>query len=71
MCIYIYDSFLLLLFELYCNFCRSCKTGVKKNKVDIGHRVAFRTKSQLEIMDDGFKWRKYGKKAVKNSPNPR
>ncbi|KAE7998200.1 hypothetical protein FH972_002766 [Carpinus fangiana] len=49
----------------------SCKTGVKKNKVDIGHRVAFRTKSQLEIMDDGFKWRKYGKKAVKNSPNPR
>jgi hypothetical protein len=44
---------------------------VKKNKVDIGHRVAFRTKSQLEIMDDGFKWRKYGKKAVKNSPNPR
>ncbi|XP_062147660.1 probable WRKY transcription factor 51 [Alnus glutinosa] len=48
-----------------------CKSGVRKNKVDIGHRVAFRTKSQLEIMDDGFKWRKYGKKAVKNSPNPR
>ncbi|GLT66539.1 hypothetical protein SLA2020_388980 [Shorea laevis] len=48
-----------------------CKNGLKKNKVDIGHRVAFRTKSQLEIMDDGFKWRKYGKKAVKNSPNPR
>ncbi|KAM5577520.1 putative WRKY transcription factor 51 [Rosa sericea] len=36
-----------------------------------GHRVAFRTKSELEIMDDGFKWRKYGKKSVKNSPNPR
>jgi hypothetical protein len=25
----------------------------------------------VEILDDGFKWRKYGKKAVKNSPNPR
>ncbi|XP_020242404.1 probable WRKY transcription factor 50 [Asparagus officinalis] len=36
-----------------------------------GHRVAFRTKSEVEIMDDGFKWRKYGKKSVKNSPNPR
>ncbi|KAL6223056.1 hypothetical protein ACLB2K_006446 [Fragaria x ananassa] len=36
-----------------------------------GHRVAFRTKSELEIMDDGFKWRKYGKKSVKNSPYPR
>ena len=22
-------------------------------------------------MDDGFRWRKYGKKSVKNSPNPR
>jgi hypothetical protein len=44
---------------------------VKKNKIEGGHRVAFRTKSELEVMDDGFKWRKYGKKSVKNSPNPR
>ncbi|KAK1265634.1 putative WRKY transcription factor 51 [Acorus gramineus] len=22
-------------------------------------------------MEDGYKWRKYGKKSVKNSPNPR
>nr|XP_043628354.1 probable WRKY transcription factor 50 [Erigeron canadensis] len=34
-------------------------------------KVAFKTKSQVEILDDGFKWRKYGKKMVKNSPNPR
>ncbi|XP_030535111.1 probable WRKY transcription factor 51 [Rhodamnia argentea] len=46
-----------------------CKRG--KNKLDTGIRVAFRTKSELEVMDDGFKWRKYGKKSVKNSPNPR
>ena len=50
---------------------RKCKNGVKKNKIDGGHRVAFRTKSELEVMDDGYKWRKYGKKSVKNSPNPR
>ncbi|MBA0742214.1 hypothetical protein Gogos_015293, partial [Gossypium gossypioides] len=25
---------------------------------------------QIEAMDDGYKWRKYGKKSVKNSPNP-
>ncbi|XP_015870123.1 probable WRKY transcription factor 51 [Ziziphus jujuba] len=48
-----------------------CKNGVKKNKVYGGQRVAFRTKSELEVMDDGYKWRKYGKKSVKNSPNPR
>ncbi|KAF9681969.1 hypothetical protein SADUNF_Sadunf05G0058600 [Salix dunnii] len=49
----------------------SMQNGVKKNKIEGGHRVAFRTKSELEVMDDGFKWRKYGKKSVKNSPNPR
>ncbi|KAJ6907994.1 hypothetical protein NC651_018434 [Populus alba x Populus x berolinensis] len=50
---------------------RKCKNGVNKNKTEEEHRVAFRTKSDLEIMDDGYKWRKYGKKSVKNSPNPR
>ncbi|KAL6610562.1 hypothetical protein ACP70R_040531 [Stipagrostis hirtigluma subsp. patula] len=34
-------------------------------------RIAFRTRSEIEILDDGYKWRKYGKKSVKNSPNPR
>ena len=45
---------------------------MKRRKPDYaGVRVAFRTKSELEVMDDGFKWIKYGKKMVKNSPNPR
>ncbi|KAG0630322.1 hypothetical protein M758_1G170100 [Ceratodon purpureus] len=34
-------------------------------------RYAIRTRSDVDIMDDGFKWRKYGQKAVKNSPYPR
>ncbi|KAI3952704.1 hypothetical protein MKX01_013666 [Papaver californicum] len=48
-----------------------CKGVAKKNKADRRHRIAFRMKSEVEILDDGFKWRKYGKKAVKDSPNPR
>ncbi|XP_059640208.1 probable WRKY transcription factor 51 [Cornus florida] len=44
---------------------------VKKNKVYTESRVAIRTKSEVEVMDDGYKWRKYGKKMVKNNPNPR
>ncbi|GAV62564.1 WRKY domain-containing protein [Cephalotus follicularis] len=48
-----------------------CKNGMNKDKLEVGHRVAFRTKSEVEVMDDGFKWRKYGKKSVKSSPNPR
>ncbi|XP_028807048.1 probable WRKY transcription factor 50 [Neltuma alba] len=38
---------------------------------NVRDRFAFRTLSEVEIMDDGYKWRKYGKKMVKNSPNPR
>ncbi|XP_016900031.1 probable WRKY transcription factor 50 isoform X2 [Cucumis melo] len=38
---------------------------------EVRERFAFKTKSEVEILDDGFKWRKYGKKMVKNSPNPR
>ncbi|KAG0618036.1 hypothetical protein M758_4G034600 [Ceratodon purpureus] len=34
-------------------------------------RYAIKTRSDVDIMDDGFKWRKYGQKAVKNSPHPR
>ncbi|KAI3945846.1 hypothetical protein MKW98_023120 [Papaver atlanticum] len=50
---------------------KKCKGVAKKNKADGRHRIAFRMKSEVEILDDGFKWRKYGKKAVKDSPNPR
>ncbi|CAK9271761.1 unnamed protein product [Sphagnum jensenii] len=34
-------------------------------------RYAIQTRSDVEIMEDGYKWRKYGQKAVKNSPHPR
>ncbi|OMO70014.1 DNA-binding WRKY [Corchorus olitorius] len=32
---------------------------------------AVKTKSEVAILDDGYKWRKYGKKMVNNSPYPR
>ncbi|KAI3451068.1 hypothetical protein Pfo_007733 [Paulownia fortunei] len=48
-----------------------CPRKVQKYKTQEEFRLAFRTKSDLEFMDDGFKWRKYGKKMVKSSPNPR
>ncbi|KAJ0743260.1 putative transcription factor WRKY family [Helianthus annuus] len=28
-------------------------------------------KSEIDILDDGYKWRKYGQKVVKGNPNPR
>lgn len=35
------------------------------------HRFAFHTRSHVDILDDGYRWRKYGQKAVKNSKFPR
>ncbi|KAL8054402.1 hypothetical protein ABFS82_05G137300 [Erythranthe guttata] len=46
-------------------------SGSGREKKEIREKVAFKTKSEIEVLNDGFKWRKYGKKMVKNSPNPR
>ncbi|PNY03469.1 WRKY transcription factor, partial [Trifolium pratense] len=40
---------------------------LKKTKVP---RFAFQTRSVDDILDDGYRWRKYGQKAVKNSTYP-
>ncbi|XP_022143903.1 probable WRKY transcription factor 49 [Momordica charantia] len=40
------------------------------NKVE--HKYSLRIKSCGNMVaDDGYKWRKYGQKSIKNSPNPR
>ncbi|XP_031490557.1 probable WRKY transcription factor 43 [Nymphaea colorata] len=44
------------------------KKGEKKAKRP---RYAFQTRSQVDILDDGYRWRKYGQKAVKNNKFPR
>ncbi|KAF8095679.1 hypothetical protein N665_0326s0021 [Sinapis alba] len=49
----------------------STENQIKKEKKKVKEKVAFKTRSDVEVLDDGFKWRKYGKKMVKNSPHPR
>ncbi|KAL3821359.1 hypothetical protein ACJIZ3_007264 [Penstemon smallii] len=46
----------------------SKKKGEKKQREA---RFAFMTKSEVDNLEDGYRWRKYGQKAVKNSPFPR
>ncbi|XP_054820730.1 probable WRKY transcription factor 48 [Prosopis cineraria] len=47
------------------------KPKKKKQKKERQPRFAFMTKSEVDHLDDGYRWRKYGQKAVKNSPFPR
>nr|URH10279.1 WRKY33 [Phoebe bournei] len=48
------------------------KPGKKKGEKKVRKpRFAFQTRSQVDILDDGYRWRKYGQKAVKNNKYPR
>ncbi|XP_058070302.1 probable WRKY transcription factor 57 isoform X1 [Magnolia sinica] len=47
---------------------KSRKKGQKRSRLP---RFAFMTKSEVDHLEDGYRWRKYGQKAVKNSPFPR
>ncbi|GAB4839745.1 hypothetical protein Ancab_020455 [Ancistrocladus abbreviatus] len=48
-----------------------CSSSVKGEKKIRKHRYAFQTRSQVDILDDGYRWRKYGQKAVKHNKFPR
>lgn len=44
--------------------------SIEKTKMKVP-KVSFITKSEVLRLDDGYKWRKYGQKPVKDSPFPR
>lgn len=50
------------------NITKPKKKGEKRQREP---RFAFMTKSEVDHLEDGYRWRKYGQKAVKNSPYPR
>ncbi|QHO52899.1 putative WRKY transcription factor [Arachis hypogaea] len=42
----------------------------KRNKNNLS-KITYMTESESESLEDGYKWRKYGKKSLKKSPFPR
>ena len=34
-------------------------------------RIIVQTTSEVDLLDDGYRWRKYGQKVVKGNPHPR
>ncbi|MBA0822357.1 hypothetical protein Goarm_019163, partial [Gossypium armourianum] len=34
-------------------------------------KIVVQTRSEVELLDDGYRWRKYGQKVVKGNPHPR
>ncbi|XP_073284052.1 WRKY transcription factor 28-like isoform X1 [Primulina huaijiensis] len=50
---------------------KDSKAKNKEEKRPREARFAFMTKSERDILEDGYRWRKYGQKAVKNNSFPR
>ncbi|KAE8723222.1 putative WRKY transcription factor 28 [Hibiscus syriacus] len=50
---------------------KQLKPKNKNQKRQREPRFAFMTKSEVDHLEDGYRWRKYGQKALKNSPFPR
>ncbi|MCL7041402.1 hypothetical protein MKW94_029979 [Papaver nudicaule] len=51
------------------------KTGTSVSEPTSSHktgsRIIVQTTSEVDLLDDGFRWRKYGQKVVKGNPHPR
>ena len=45
--------------------------AMSRKKKSAPQRIAFHTRTDNDVLDDGFRWRKYGQKTVKNSNHPR
>ncbi|KAI4374161.1 hypothetical protein MLD38_012187 [Melastoma candidum] len=50
---------------------RAGKIGGGRRKKVREPRFCFKTLSEVDVLDDGYKWRKYGQKVVKNTQHPR
>ncbi|KAK4261049.1 hypothetical protein QN277_004101 [Acacia crassicarpa] len=45
--------------------------GVTSHRTAMEPRIIVQTTSEVDLLDDGYRWRKYGQKLVKGSPFPR
>ncbi|GLT30856.1 hypothetical protein SLA2020_056390 [Shorea laevis] len=50
---------------------KSTGKKLEENKESRKQKFAFQTRSRVDILDDGYRWRKYGQKSVKDSTFPR
>ncbi|PIN26330.1 hypothetical protein CDL12_00916 [Handroanthus impetiginosus] len=47
------------------------KSAAHQRRITRKPRVVIQTTSDVAVLDDGYRWRKYGEKMVKKNPNPR
>ncbi|KAK6255966.1 hypothetical protein SCA6_017271 [Theobroma cacao] len=59
----------------HCAF--DCRNAAGESAVVLSHKtvteskIIVQTRSEVDLLDDGYRWRKYGQKVVKGNPHPR
>lgn len=70
MCVYSYKKYIWIKYR-WKSSSISEKGKMKVRRKMREPRFCFQTRSDVDVLDDGYKWRKYGQKVVKNSLHPR
>lgn len=75
----VWDMYMLIDEEIFIFglLCRNNGEGMVGCEGGATHRTAMepriivQTTSEVDLLDDGYRWRKYGQKVVKGNPFPR
>lgn len=73
-CSGLYTILELIVVQLFCNRKKEVPTSDDMSpppKSPSEPRHIVETRSEVDIINDGYRWRKYGQKFVKGNPNPR
>jgi hypothetical protein len=62
----------LKIIALECRITDAVTSGVPLSHKNVTEsKIIVQTRSEVDLLDDGYRWRKYGQKVVKGNPHPR
>lgn len=61
----------MFLIQLLCHRKTAIETVASSHVTVAESKIVLQTRSEVDFLDDGYKWRKYGQKVVKGTQHPR
>jgi hypothetical protein len=62
-------DYIIVLLNLIISLRRNIQISSQKTLTE--SKIIVQTTSEVDLLDDGYRWRKYGQKVVKGNPHPR